>query len=276
MRGVDRQPLDLQFTEPLGLMAQVWEDAQMNMVVPLLVLMSVLFQIPTSQRSPDVGRDHASEIAVLLRQLYPIETDNTVKTPNPEAGQRVELKLTQIAEQSPEGRAQVIEALIKVVEDPEAMREWPIARRWMLAVDLLGYLRATEAIDVLVRNLDHTGENGIMSSIHMKPVNGALDNIGEPAVPALIRALAGDDEEIRDQAAATLGRIGKPALSGLLEALSGDQPSVKGRAALVLALIGGKEAKQGIERAIEMEKNEEHRRELREALTEFNRRWSEQ
>ena len=250
--------------------------AQMNTIVPVLVLMAVLFQTPPDQRHLDVGQDHASEIAGLLRDLYPIETDDEVKAPKPGTRQRVELRLTQIAEQSPEGRAQVIDALIKVVEDPEAMREWPIARRWMLAVDLLGYLRATEAIDVLTRHLDRTGENGIMSSLHMKPVNRALDNIGMPAVPALIRALAGDDEEIRDQAAATLGMIGQPALPSLLNALSGDQPSVKGRAALVLAWIGGKEAKHGIERAIEMEKNQEYRNELKEALAEFKRRWREQ
>jgi hypothetical protein len=55
--------------------------------------------------------------------------------------------------------------------------------------DLLGYLRATEATSVLIENLDHAGENGIMSSAHYQPVARALANIGKPAVPGLIQAL---------------------------------------------------------------------------------------
>ena len=249
----------------------------MNIMTALLLSTIICFQVSTgSQRNLVTKHDHTSEIADLLRRLHPIDGQDSVKAPGLETLQAVELRLTYIAEQSPEGRAQVIKALIKVVDDPEAKREWPIAHRWILAVDLLGYLRATEAIDALVANLDHTGENGIMSSIHFAPVNRALDNIGKPAVPQLIQALGSDQEEIRFQAALTLARIGKPALPSLFDALSGNQVSAKGGVAMVLAWIGGKDAKQAIQHAIEIESNEQSRRELEQALTEFNRRWKDQ
>ena len=66
--------------------------------------------------------------------------------------QDVKKRLVQIAQQSTEGRQAVIEALINVVKDPKAKKEWPVARRWIIAVELLGYLRANEAISDLISN----------------------------------------------------------------------------------------------------------------------------
>jgi hypothetical protein len=49
-----------------------------------------------------------------------------------------------------------------------------------------------------------------------------------------------------------------------------------GRAALALAWIGGQEAKEAIEHAIQIERDDLKRKELEDALTEFNRRWRDQ
>lgn len=242
--------------------------------IPLaLLLMSTCFQVQISQSLSEGIQDRTTEIADLLRRLYPSETQSAVNAPGPGARQNVESRLLSIAEQSSEGRAEVIEALINIVKDHEARKGWPVASRWILAVDLLGYLRATEAIGVLINNLDHTGENGIHSSIHYQPVGNALRNIGRPAVPGLIQALGSDNEEIHIQAAYTLAKIGNLALPNLLDALSGNQPSIKSRVAQILTWIGGQEAKQAIERAIEIEENEMIIGKLEEALIQFNSRW---
>lgn len=245
----------------------------MSIVVTLLLIMICWFQVPAGYS--EVKQDHTVEIANLLRRLYPIETEDTVKTPSLETRRNVETRLTYLAEQSPEGRTEVIQALIDVVKDSAAKREWPVARRWIMAVDLLGTLRATEAVEILISNLDHTGENGIMSSVHYQPVARALERIGKAAVPGLIQALASEQDEVRLQAEQTLASIGKPATSSLLDASFGNQAGVKGGAARVLAMLGGLETRQAIEHAIELEKTEERRKELRDALAEFNRRWRE-
>jgi HEAT repeat protein len=220
-------------------------------------------------------QNHSIEIADLLKQLYPIETEDSIKSPSLHIQQEVKNKLVHIAQQSPEGRTVVIEALINVIKDPIAKNEWPRATRWIIAVDLLGSLRANEAIDVLISNLNHTGETVIVSSLHFQPVVGALYNIGKPAISGLIQALGNDDEEICMHAANTLYQIGEPAKSSLIDALSGNLSSVKGGAALVLAWMGGKDAKEAIQNAIKVEKDEEIRRKLNEALTDFNSRWKD-
>jgi len=204
--------------------------------------------------------------------MTPIRSKDVVKAPSSETRRNAEARLRQIAEQSDQERAEVIEALIKVVRDPEAKREWPIAHRWILAVDLLGYLRATEAIGVLISNLDHTGENGITSSLNFAPVKTALVNIGKVAVPDLIQAFISDEEEIRFEAVHTLAGIGKPALRSLVEALSSNQPLIKVGAARAVSFIGGKDAMQALAHAIEIEKEEQVRRQLQDALTELERR----
>ena len=97
--------------------------------------------------------------------------------------------------------------MLDVVEDPAAEDESPIADAWMAAVKVLGKLRATEALDVLVDHLDRTGQNGFLMSIHIRPVYSALVNMGEPAVPKLIEALAHPKRDVRMVAAWVLFSI---------------------------------------------------------------------
>ena len=88
----------------------------------------------------------------------------------------------------------------------------------MTAVDVLGRLIATEAVDALVENLDRTGQNGIIMSIHIRPVYSALVRIGEPAVSKLISALSHPKPSIRREAAWALFAIQKNKAKAALEA----------------------------------------------------------
>jgi hypothetical protein len=83
-----------------------------------------------------------------------------------------------------------------------------IATKWVAAVRLLGELRATEAIDALVENLDQSGQNAVTLSINFRPVRGAVIKIGEPAIPRLISALSNPKPSIRYEAAWALNEIG--------------------------------------------------------------------
>jgi HEAT repeat protein len=126
--------------------------------------------------------------------------------------------LLEIAGKSAESRAKVIDRMMDVVEDLSAKEEWPIATAWMTAVYVLGYLKATEAVDVLVNNLDHTGQNGITLSLSIHPVYNALVKIGEPVVPKLVEALAHPKHSIRSEAAWVLYSIQKERAKGAIEA----------------------------------------------------------
>ena len=107
--------------------------------------------------------------------------------------------------------------MLDVVEDPAAEDESPIADAWMAAVKVLGKLRATEALDVLVDHLDRTGQNGFLMSIHIRPVYSALVNMGEPAVPKLIEALSHPKRDVRMEAAWVLFSINKDQAKTALE-----------------------------------------------------------
>jgi len=158
------------------------------------------------------------EVMQLFGKLYGTKNGLSKTGPSLEDQRQVPARLLEIAHESAESRAKVIERLIDVVEDPAAQDEWPIATAWMTAVDLLGALRATEAMDVLVENLNRTGQNGIILSIHIRPVYSALVKIGEPAVPKLIEALSHPKPSIRTEAAWLLFTILKNKARAALEA----------------------------------------------------------
>ena len=240
-----------------------------------LILMLLVASIPTQNGTPKTqAQDYRGEIDALWRQLVPVVTaKGGTRGPGLETQQSVQDGLSKIASESPESRAQVIESLIGVLEDPVLKREYLIALRWTMAVDLLGDLGAIEAVDVLVSNLDETGQNGIVISIHYHPVARAIAKIGAPAIPRLIEALSDDKPGIRSEAASTLARIGSPAISKLEEALLQGNADKKAGAALALTWIGGIEAEAAIIHAIETETDQETLRKLKDALKEMRRRW---
>jgi len=125
-----------------------------------------------------------------------------------EIQREVPSRLLEIANESTKSRAAVIKALIKVLSKPNAKKQYGIPHKWLTAVDVLGRLRATEAIDALVKNIDQTDLGLMMVYTYFGPSVVALTRIGEPAVPALIEALFGKRASVRRAAAYTLGLIG--------------------------------------------------------------------
>jgi hypothetical protein len=163
---------------------------------------------------PQQGDDQVTQ---LLHKLHPTGDVFSRTGPSREVRRDVLARLLAVAGESAEARAEVIERLLDVVEDPAAQDESPIADAWMIAVKVLGKLRATEALDVLVDNLDRTGQNGELISIHIKPVYSALVDIGEPAVPKVIEALSHPKRAVRMEAAWVLFSINKDQAKTALE-----------------------------------------------------------
>jgi HEAT repeat protein len=174
-------------------------------------------------------------------------------------------QLVIIANESPESRRSVIAALIPVLNDPKKEFDLAEVERWRIAVGILGELKATEAIDDLVRNINWTSYE---SRPHPHPpVRTALVRIGKPAVARLLRALLSDPNEFfRGEVSEALSEIGEPSVEGLLEVLAGSVASARVGAAQALARIGGVRAREAIVLALSVETDEETKEQLESAV----------
>jgi PBS lyase HEAT-like repeat len=248
--------------------------AQAFLAVTVVMLVGCTTQINSGAKTQSLRND----IDSLLKRLIPVDTNEGGMTgkavPSIETQQNVHDSLLSIAGQTPEARAEVIEALLQVMEDPQARGESSIDYRWTVAVDVLGELKATEAIDLLIKNLDQTGQNDVCISLSYHPVARALARIGEPAIPQLMEVWANSsNDEIRHQAEVALVNIGEPAKAKMQEALYQGDVRARGRAAWVLAWIGGKDAGTVIKDAIVRESDPGVLKELKGALREVYSRW---
>jgi HEAT repeats len=118
---------------------------------------------------------------------------------------------------------------------PDDTPIWPFTGA--AAASLLASLKATEAIDILIRSL-HLDAQGFISINH-HPICSAIIQIGKPAVPKLI------------------------------EALSNERPKIRSESASALGSIGGDEAKKALEDALKTEGDESVRRVIAGTLTEM-------
>ncbi len=172
-----------------------------------------------------------AEIKALLEKLIPTKTHEGSSTiingPSLEIQQQVPQRLLEIANESTESRTTVIKALIKVVDKPRAKKRFMISHQWLTAIDVLGRLKATEAIDVLTKNINETDPGLTMVYVFHGPAVVALAQIGEPAVPRLVKALSRKKAAVRRESAYTLG------------------------------LIGGSDAERALEKALKKEKNKD-------------------
>ena len=169
------------------------------------------------------AQDPTDEVTRLINKLYSTVTEHSITGPSLVDQEQVPKLLLAIANGSTDSRDKVVDKLIDVVEDPAAKTEPLFATAWTNAVELLGKLRAVEAINVLVRNLDETGQNGIIISIHFRPVQTALARIGEPAAPRLVRALSDPKKSIRTEAAWTLFQVQGARAKDALESAYNDE-----------------------------------------------------
>ena len=95
-------------------------------------------------------------------------------------------------------------------------------------------------IKSLIQQLDVKGQ----------PVAESLAEIGEPAIPHLIRVLAHENEKTRMYAAFALIKIGEPAVPVLMKALTHESKYVRGEAAATLGAMDAKVAIPALERAV--------------------------
>ena len=191
----------------------------------MLLLMFTGFVEPSSPpilpRATTQARGKSNEdLARLISNLYSANQQDRGLTKR---------QILTIAKESEVNRVRIIDELIALLNQ----RKTP-AGTWYDVADLLGELRATEAIDELVRQLDYN--NGVIG----------FSNSHWPAVRALIK-------------------IGDAAVPELARALNEGTASIKGRAASALGAIGGSEAKRALERALEKERDESIREAIRRA-----------
>ena len=176
-------------------------------------------------------------------------------------------ELLRISNKSPQARSQVIATLVRVLEKSPEYHGCIVSEPWTTAVYTLGDLKATEAINVMVRNLDETGS--LMVTLGYRPVLGAVVKIGEPAVPRLIEALDDERPWVRLEATSALTCIGQPAFGKLEEAMRNGSPEKKAGAALALAWMGRTESRLAIERAVKEETDPEALKKLKHVADEM-------
>lgn len=154
------------------------------------------------------GPVQSSDLNQLIKELYVTQIDGTKYEPGPGVQTKVKRTLVAMAQGSDGLRGEIIQGLILAIEQSE--REQLDSRfgvaGWRCAADVLGELRAAEAIDVLVRNLDYEGLVTRCSS--SAPLMKAVIKIGELSIPKLAEALSGHNEIIRYRAGQALGEIG--------------------------------------------------------------------
>ncbi|HEU4389581.1 MAG TPA: HEAT repeat domain-containing protein [Blastocatellia bacterium] len=266
-------------------------------VLPALAIVLLIDQVSGSQAAPRrlvpgwlgsvssgasgaVGaqaHDIQDEITSLLTTLIPevskSEKGIAVQPPSLQSRRFVHDRLLQIANKSEEGRSLVVRASVDVVA--QGVVETLVRdNKWTVAVNVLGDLKASEAVECLVKNLNETGGD-LVISIHYQPVMEALEKIGKSAVPRLIEALSDDNSAIRLKAGLTLVRIGKPAVGKLEDALRDGNAETKGGAALALAYIGSRRARAAVRNAIERETDAGILAKLKEAQQAGCLRWGD-
>src|SRR5690348_14207764 len=97
------------------------QGGQMRICALLLILL--IPSTPLKESNTGVQtRDYHEEIDSLLKQLSPVERNDgqqiVMEGPSLEVQQYVPNRLLQIANESPDSRNQVVQALIKILEDP--------------------------------------------------------------------------------------------------------------------------------------------------------------
>lgn len=165
--------------------------------------------------------NNTNGVPLLMQKLYSDDTSEREKTKQ---------ELLALAKTSSEARERVVHSLIEVVATPNPTGQGSMSvvpfEVWKDACELLGELKAIEAVGVLVEHSDRTN-----------PIAG-LSISRVPAVKALIT-------------------IGDAAVPDLSKALFAGRPAVRGKAATALGEIGGHEAKEALQRASITEKDEE-------------------
>ena len=140
----------------------------------------------------------------------------------PEARQAI-AKLLELANESPECREAVINAVVAAMNKADVENNYEALRLWLRGSGVLGELKAVETLDLLIAHLDRS-EVIFRASMAHAPVLSAVTNMGEAAVPKLAVVLKTNPNKHKRLAAAyCLLDIGGPeALDALKSAQTSD------------------------------------------------------
>lgn len=190
----------------------------------LLLLIAVLIETGgrTSGRTLSAsasGSDQCLEVTPLIRKLR--SPNETIRTTAKES-------ILLLSSRSPESRQCVISAMLRIFvtipADPEggfmlAIKSPGLYVQWSEVTSILGTLKANEAMDSLIENLDFNDGKTSFGIGHY-PATQALVKFGDPAIPKLEEALQQKPPGIRVMAVKALHAIGgEKARLILLEAL---------------------------------------------------------
>ncbi|GAB1723363.1 MAG: hypothetical protein GDA65_16995 [Nitrospira sp. CR1.1] len=140
----------------------------------------------------------------------------------------------QVREVAIEGIGQIgspaVDVLLKL------LRDWDVRKSAIMA---LGKIRDERVLDPLMQQL--------RNDEFMEDATDALVNLGEPALPGLIKALKDKEELVRKQAVIALGRIKSPeAIGPLIEMLQNKDWFTRLTAAAALEAIGDERGREAI------------------------------
>lgn len=140
----------------------------------------------------------------------------------------------QVREVAIEGIGQIgspaVEVLLKL------LRDWDVRKS---AITALGKIRDERVLEPLMQQL--------RNDEFMEDATDALVNLGEPALPGLIKALKDKEELVRKQAVIALGRIKSPeAIDPLIEMLQNKDWFTRLTAAAALEAIGDERGREAI------------------------------
>jgi hypothetical protein len=134
-------------------------------------------------------------------------------------GETAQLLLINVAERSPECRLQVIRDLMLAMDKPnlnfrEHMDDYYL---WRFGAAILGHLKATEALDLLISHLTSRTATFSTSMSHQPALAGVIE-LGPVAIPKLVTVLnTNPDPEMRFFAVYCIATIGGPSARESLE-----------------------------------------------------------
>ena len=140
------------------------------------------------------------ELELAVRELSLKQTYRELET--------ARLRLINNAKLSTKCKAEVIGAIIKAMDKPQldVYRDFHL---WRYGAELLGELKATEGLDLLIRHLSFT--DGMSINIAHYPAMVGVMKIGRPAIPKLGAALRrNSDISYRYNAVFCIAQIGGP------------------------------------------------------------------
>lgn len=158
-----------------------------------------------------ISQSEADDISRLIKQLHSRSQEERNETKK---------SLLVAAMRSPAARREVIGGLIGVLNSARRVVEGEVSfDTWAVAAQLTGELGAEEAIDALIEYLDFSDGTYGLSLSHW-PATRAVIEMGNAAIPKLVRALEEGKASVRAKAALALGEIGgdrsEQALEGAL------------------------------------------------------------